>query len=221
MVRAHKQTPAPERWRWKKQISWRNSACSRNAPPSWVGVQLKCSHCAGTFTSKELNSLFRMRWRWILSVLIRKQCGYKGDGTRRKGGKISRTQRGSGVNPHCQGRRVIWDGRIISTIWPLTCLVAPGGLSPAVSDPPLCSVLQMGGGAIQTRAAGVHGGVPAAGLGTTNNDTHYTHPLTQRRIFYHTWEEEEEGHKSDLNEKHVHLWHFQNRFYCTSVNIYI
>lgn len=32
----------------------------------------------------------------------------------------------------------------------------------------------MGGGAIQTRAAGVHGGVPAAGLGTTNNDTHYT-----------------------------------------------
>lgn len=53
--------------------------------------------------------------------------------------------------------------------------MAPGELSPAVSDPPVCSVLQMGGGAVQTRAAGVHGGVPAAGLGTTNNDTHYTH----------------------------------------------
>ena len=39
----------------------------------------------------------------------------------------------------------------------------PSGTGPAVTDPPLCSVLQMGGGAVQARAAGVHGGNHAAG----------------------------------------------------------
>lgn len=71
-----------------------------------------------------------------------------------------------GVNPHCQGHCVIRDGSIIPTKVPLTCLVAPGGPGPAVTDPPLCSVLQMGGGAVQTRAAGVHGGIHAAGWET-------------------------------------------------------
>lgn len=34
---------------------------------------------------------------------------------------------------------------------------------PVVIDPPLCCVLQMGGGKVQTRAAGVDGGIHAAG----------------------------------------------------------
>lgn len=42
---------------------------------------------------------------------------------------------------------------------------APGD-RPTVTDPPLCSVLQMGGGAVQTRAAGVNGDIPAAGWET-------------------------------------------------------
>lgn len=46
------------------------------------------------------------------------------------------------------------------------CLVAPRGPGPAVTDQPLCSVLQMGGGGVQTGAAGVLGGVPAAGWET-------------------------------------------------------
>lgn len=41
---------------------------------------------------------------------------------------------------------------------------ASGGLDTAITDPPLCSVLQMGGGAVKARAAGVQGGIPAAGL---------------------------------------------------------
>lgn len=97
---------------------------------------------------------------------------YKGDGTKEKGAKCLEC---SWVwTPHCQGHCVIWDRSIIPTVWPLTCLVAPGGPGLVVTDPPLCCVLQMGGGAVQTRAAGVHGGVPAAGLGTTNNSTRHT-----------------------------------------------
>lgn len=68
-----------------------------------------------------------------------------------------------GVSPHCQGHFVIRDGRIIPTKVPLTCRVTPGDKGPAVTDPPLCSVLQMGGGAVEAAAAGVHGGIPAAG----------------------------------------------------------
>lgn len=71
-----------------------------------------------------------------------------------------------GVIPHCQGRFVIRDGSIIPTKVPLLHWVGPTGPGPAVTDPPLCSVLQMGGGAVQTRAAGVHGGIPAAGWET-------------------------------------------------------
>lgn len=66
------------------------------------------------------------------------------------------------MNPHCQGHVVIRDGSIIPTKVPLSCLVAHTGRED--TDPPLCSVLQMGGGAVQTRAAGVDGGGHAAGL---------------------------------------------------------
>lgn len=59
-------------------------------------------------------------------------------------------------------------------VCPLTCLVATGRPGLAVSDPPLCCVLQMGGGAVQTGANGDNGGVPARGLGTTNNKTCHT-----------------------------------------------
>lgn len=105
---------------------------------------------------------------------------------------------------HCQGRCVIWDRSIIPTVWPLTCLVAPGGPRLAVYWPtPLLCVLQMGGGAVQTRAAGVHGGVPAAGLGTTNNNARHTcrHSAAQSpSLSPRTWGE---GQKSYLNEKRV------------------
>ena len=70
------------------------------------------------------------------------------------------------MNPHRQGHFVIRDGSIIPTKVPLPCLVAPRGPGPAVTDPPLYFVLQMGGGAVQTRAAGVHGGILAAGWET-------------------------------------------------------
>lgn len=73
----------------------------------------------------------------------------------------------SGCEPTKSRAFEIREGSIIPTEVPLPCLVALRGPGPAVSDPPLCSVLQMGGGAVQTRAAGVHGGIPAAGWETS------------------------------------------------------
>lgn len=100
-------------------------------------------------------------------VCLLRQRGCKDDRTKKEGDKrLKMGGGGMGVNPHCQGHCVIRDGSIIPTKVPLTCLVAPGGPGPAVTDPPLCSVLQMGGGAVQTRAAGVHGGIHAAGWET-------------------------------------------------------
>lgn len=66
------------------------------------------------------------------------------------------------LTPHWQGHFEIKDGRIIPTKGSLTCAVALWG-APVVIDPPLYCVLQMGGGKVQTRAAGVDGGIHAAG----------------------------------------------------------
>lgn len=68
---------------------------------------------------------------------------------------------GWGLTPDRQVPFEIKDGRIIPTKGSLTCLVAPWG--PADIDPPLCSVLQMGGGKVQKRGAGVYRGIHAAG----------------------------------------------------------
>lgn len=63
--------------------------------------------------------------------------------------------------PDRQGHFEIKDGRIIPTKGSLTCFVAPWG--PAVIDPPLCCVLQMGGGKVQKRRAGVDRGIHGPG----------------------------------------------------------
>lgn len=64
------------------------------------------------------------------------------------------------------GGFVIRDESIIPQKYREPIWWASGGLDTAVADPPLCSVLQMGGGAVKARAAGVQGGIPAAGLET-------------------------------------------------------
>lgn len=66
-----------------------------------------------------------------------------------------------GLTPDRQGHFEIKDGRIILTKGSLTCFVAHWG--PAVIDPPLCCVLQMGGRKVQKRGTGVDRGIHAAG----------------------------------------------------------
>lgn len=46
-------------------------------------------------------------------------------------------------------------------------MVSPQEDLAADTDPPLSSVLQMGGGAVQARAAGIYDQIPAAGWETT------------------------------------------------------
>lgn len=77
---------------------------------------------------------------------------------------------GWGLASDCQGHFEIKDGRISPTKGSLTCLVAPWG--PAVIEPPLCCVLQVGGGKIEKRGAGVHHGIHGAG------DVYSTHVNT-------------------------------------------
>lgn len=74
---------------------------------------------------------------------------------------------GWGLTPDRQGHFETRDGKIIPTKGSITCFMAPWG--PAVIDPPLCCVLQMGGGKVQKRGAGVDRGIHAAG------DVHSTH----------------------------------------------
>lgn len=88
---------------------------------------------------------------------------------------------GWGLIPHCQGHFEIKDGRMIQTKGSLTCVVAPWG--PTVTDPPLCCVFQMGGGEVQTGAAGVHRGVHAAGDVDSNAREHWCAP--QMCVRYH------------------------------------
>lgn len=66
-----------------------------------------------------------------------------------------------GLTPDRQGHFEIKDGRIILTKGSLTCFVAHWG--PAVIDPPVCCVLQMGGRKVQKRGTGVDRGIHAAG----------------------------------------------------------
>lgn len=115
--------------------------------------------------------VFGEGWNSILSIVfLFRQWDCKDDHPKEERDKRLEIRREGwvvGVNPHCQGHFVIRDGSIIPTKVPLTCLVALMGRGPAVTDPPLCSVLQMGGGAVQARAAGVHGGNHAAGWRTS------------------------------------------------------
>lgn len=153
----------------KTHITWRNSGCSSTHPPGWVDYN---SHAV---TAQEHSwAMSRTIHEWCLErdetpfslqFVIWGSGAVKTAVQRRKETKDWK-QGGNGCDPYCQRHNIIRDGSNISIKVPLTCLVGPGVPGPTVTDPPLCSVLQMGGGVVQTPAAGVHSRIHAAGWET-------------------------------------------------------
>lgn len=88
------------------------------------------------------------------------------DDNKRMKTKEWKQRRGAGRYHTFLGGFVMRDGSIIPQKYHEPIWWASGGPDTVLTDPPLCSVLQMGGGAVQARAAGVQGGIPAAGLET-------------------------------------------------------
>lgn len=161
--------PAHETLWGKKQLAWRNSGCSTNTPPFWmcsnVPVQslkdLKTIHEECVWRKLELHSLcsfFFFFFYWGSGAVERAV-------QRRKETKDWKHEGERGCEPtlsraFCNQR---WEYNLNKSAINLSHY-PQGTPGLAVTDPPLCFVLQMGGGAVQTTAAGVHGGIHAAGL---------------------------------------------------------
>lgn len=159
----------PETLWGKKQFTWRNLGCSRDITPFWVcsSSNVPLQSLNGSKTIHEQCLLCSDGRTWLHSV---RSFFYWGSGVVKitlQGRQKIESRGVEWVWTCSQGHYfVIRDGSIIPTEVPSTCLVALRRTGPAVTDPPLCSVLQMGGGAVKTTATGVHGGDHAAGWET-------------------------------------------------------
>lgn len=136
--------------------AWRNSGCTRATPP--------CSH-----------SNVQKDYSWAMFVVFVKACApfflvvfiESVKTTKEEEDKRVKVEEGRGLIPLVHGWLCNQRWEYYSTKVAWTHMVGLRGTGHRRSRPTsVLSVLQMGGGAGKARAAGVQGGIPAAGLET-------------------------------------------------------